>query len=471
MMDEPANFQKMNITESISKKKSTFCNSRLYFATLVISISGLNTGTILSFPSPAIVKMNTEPNEFRVSLEEQSLIVSTAFVGSFIGGLIQRPFTEGLGRKLTLMLAFIPLMIGWLTILTSQNVWMVYIGRLFTGLIYGLYSSCPSIYVAEISPTNLRGNMTFIYTLMSSFGILWTYVIGGFFSWRWLIVSYLVVNVIMVIGLYVVPESPRWLLLKGYKEAAIDSLRWYRGHEDVQQEYDEIESNIKESSSEPDVAWKEMLKREHYRPLLLMMCVFFINRWSGVVVLDSYSVTIFESSGINLDPYVATMIIGVIELVGEIIMYPVIGLVGRKKLLIVSGIGICISLTILATSYKLSSDYTLFAQTYCSWLPITALSVYFISCDIGWFSIPFVLLGEILPLRIRGFAGGIIISFTSVLTGLTTLLFGIFVKIIGEFGAFLIFGSCAFLGVFFVIFFLPETKDKSLEEIEKEFRN
>ncbi|GAB6019145.1 Facilitated trehalose transporter Tret1 [Chamberlinius hualienensis] len=333
--------------------------------------------------------MNTEPNRFRVSLDQQSVIISTTYVGGFIGGILQRPFTEGLGRKPTLMLALLPLMIGWLMILTAQTVWMIYIGRFFTGLNFGLYCSCPSIYVAEISPTNLRGSLGFINSLMGSFGILLTYVIGGFFSWRWLIVSYLVVNLIMAIGLLVVPESPRWLLLNGYKEEAIHSLRWFRGHEDIQQEYDEIEVNIKELSLQLAAIWKEILKKEHYHPFLLMMCVFLINRCSGIVAVESYTVTILNSSGISLNPFIVTIIIGVIALLGEIFMYPVIGLVDRRKLLIVSGTEIAISLTSLAIYFKILPDYTS-SQTYRHWLPITALAVYFIACDIGLYSLPYI---------------------------------------------------------------------------------
>ncbi|GAB6032927.1 Facilitated trehalose transporter Tret1 [Chamberlinius hualienensis] len=454
---------------SENRLKSRLPFWKVILASVTICVGSFSIGTVYAFPSPSFPQMNSEPNSFRLSSEEQSWAVSSVSFGGLIGGLSGRFLVDILGRKLSLILSLCPLSIGWLIILCSRWSWMVILGRIITGLAVGVTWVCSPIYVAEIAPTDHRGLLLMSHAFLLSVGVVWSYLIGQFLHWRWLIISYLIINIIAAIGLTFIPESPRWLTIKGWLKGAEDSLKWFRGVEDVQKEFFFIKANVQEQKGQK-IEWKDICHREFYCPLMLTLASVTVQIWGGITIIDAYTVDIFTAGGSTIDPYTATTIIGFVQLFGNFYMFYVMNTAGRRPLLIISGIGLTISLVAMSIFFKVKEIDPQLANEKLFWLPIASIVLYFITFDIGWSCVPPAMIGELLPLRYRGLAGGITVAWAWTSIFLTTKFYVNIVQAIGLFGPFLIYAVVTVFGVVFAIFLLPETKNKTLEEIENLFR-
>lgn len=274
------------------------------------------------------------------------------------------------------------------------------------------------------------------------------------------------ISIVALLMLYFVPESPRWLVMKDRERQAEKSLKRLSGSksnlkEQLQQLTEQIRGN-EETPVKPLSRW-EMLKQPiFYRPLTIMMCFFTFQQLSGVFVLVVYSVKFSVAAGITVDPFLFTVILGVSRVMGTIVIGALLDVLGRRLPTIIGGLGMGVSL---------------FGIVICMWNPCTMtkwiaaflIFFYVFASTISFLVIPFAMIAEIYPQRMRGFASGITVSYAYVLCFLSIKLYPTLVNIIGSDYICLMYGSIAFLGVIFVYNFLPETSKKTLKEIEELF--
>ncbi|GAB6022689.1 Facilitated trehalose transporter Tret1 [Chamberlinius hualienensis] len=455
--------------ERIVTEKSKLPPLRVLCVSILICMGSMGLGTVFGFPAPAFSGSALSSYNFQMTHEEKSWAVGVANIGGFVGGLSGRLLIDIFGRKSSLFLLITILSIGWMFILISKYFWMLCFGRLLTGVAVGIAWICSPVFVAEISPTENRGFLLMIHSYQLSFGIFWTYLICEFLSWKWLIVSYLAFNFFSIICLLFIPESPRWLLLHGYGDGAKWSLQWYRQTEDVNKELNDMRATILNSCNKFEM--KEIFKKELYYPLLLTIVLVTVQIWGGINVVNVYIAQIFQAAGMSLDPLLCGTISSGIRLVGN---FPVIWLnncVGRRPLLIVSSVGMTVSFVLLAVYFQLKAKYEIFLDLYFFWFPIAAISIYLLTFNIGWSQIPSAMIGELLPLKIRGFAGGLSISIAWIWIIVSVQLYPTIVENINQSAPFYLFAAFAVVGFLFTAFVLPETKGKTLEEIEQSFRS
>jgi SP family facilitated glucose transporter-like MFS transporter 8 len=267
-----------------------------------------------------------------------------------------------------------------------------------------------------------------------------------------------------------IPESPRFLVTNGRRQEALRALSWLRGpHVDVEDECHDIEESFDPSDK---MTLSELFsKRELFLPLKVSVGLMIFQQFSGINVVMFYTVSIFESAGFKENATMATVFIGAVQVVVTVVACLVMDRAGRRVLLILAGTGMALSCFTLGYYYKqqAAAEANAMEITDLSWLALSSLVVYIVAFSIGLGPIPMLVMSEIFPVRARGTASGIA-SFICWFCGfIVTKEYATMETILGQYGAFWFFGLCCIAGVLFVWRSVPETKGKSLEDIELYF--
>ena len=288
-------------------------------------------------------------------------------------------------------------------------------------------------------------------------------------------------------------ESPRFLLCTGRESKAKKVLYWLRQSSEVaEKELAEIKQLIETS---PKLSLKMKLrefKAKHvYIPLLLSLVLVFFRQFCGINVIVYYAASIFQTAGVTQGRETALYAVGGVQIIATVISSGTVDSAGRKVLLVIGSIGMVLSSATLGTHFFItrpgfcdqvaanwSSEFlnaTASTAATCNPqlgpLAITSLITFIFAFSIGWRSIPYIVMNELLPLRIRGFLGGITVSTLGVFSSVITGFYQSFESTVGPYTAWWVFAFLSFVGIFFVLFFLPETKGKTLEEIEMYFKS
>ncbi|KAL4712455.1 hypothetical protein ACJJTC_007471 [Scirpophaga incertulas] len=270
--------------------------------------------------------------------------------------------------------------------------------------------------------------------------------------------------------LMLVPESPTWLISKGEEEEGIKSFQWLRGYGDeAKVELKGIIDSKKALSAMPAMTWKEKIvslkSPELLKPLFIMIMFFIACQFSGVNAVAFYSIQMVESAvGKGLNHYVVMLIIDSVRVLMSVVACIVCKKYGRRPLCFISGIWTSVSMIGL-------SMFLYFRPDNMSWLPLTCLMMYICAVSIGFVPLPWIMCGEVFPTKVRGLGSGIS-------SATTFAAFFIVVKTapgmmthMGEVLTFLFYGTVSLIGTAVMFFILPETKGKSLQEIEERFKN
>lgn len=417
-------------------------------------------------------------------VQQEILVGSLSFV-SIIGSMMGGRTSDAIGRKWTIGLAAIVFQCGAAIMTFAPNFLLLMIGRILAGIGIGFGVMIAPIYIAEISPTISRGSFTSFPEICINIGILLGYVSNYAFSnfsehvnWRIMLGIGILPSAFMGCALFLIPESPRWLVMqKRVDEARAVLLQISNNVLEVEERLAEIEEaagSSKMEKHEEKSAWMELW---HPSPALrrMMLAGFGIQCFQQISGIDAsvyYSPTIFRDAGIESDSEVlaATVAVGFTKTIFILAAIFLIDRVGRKPLLYVSTVGMTVCLLGLSLSLAFLAD-----ELVPSKLGITAAiisvcgNVAFFSVGIG--PICWVLSSEIFPLKVRAQACAIGAAGNRVCSGIIAMSFLSLTKAISVAGTFLIFAAIAALSVVFVHFSVPETKGKSLEQIESMFQS
>ena len=435
----------------------------MMFCTFCACIGALNFGYTIGYSSPAIPSMIKDGI---LTEEDSGWFGSLMTVGAVIGGPIGGYFVEKLGRKRSIFSSSLPFLFGYGFMASAQSALYLFVGRFLTGVGSGMVTICVPVYIAEIASKTRRGVLGSCVQLFIVVGICLVYMLGMIKEWRGLANAAFVPAVLSAFAAFLIPETPRWLLARNLKVEARKALAAVRDpHADVEDELKDIEEGI---DGQGEMSWSEFFGREELKyPLFLCLVVMICQQLSGINVVMFYSVTIF-STAIPDVAYTATVLIGVVQVIATLVACLLMDRAGRKRLLIIAGSVMAITLFIFGLYYKMSASGNL-PKVLNVWLPVGCLTCFIIGFSLGWGPIPMLIMSEIFPARGRGTAGAIAIFFNWMTAFLVTKEFKMLQDVLGQDGVFYFFGVCCVLSVWFVWKFLPETKGKSLEDIELYF--
>ncbi|XP_068228808.1 facilitated trehalose transporter Tret1-like [Palaemon carinicauda] len=438
-------------------------------------------GFSAGYTSPALASMSSDNStNFNVTEEEKSWIGSlmplSALTGSIIGGY----FIDALGRKMVILMCGPPFILAYLLMGSAVNIWMIYVGRAIGGFCIGLLTLTLPVYLGETIQPEIRGILGLLPTTFGNGGILICYLVGSYVNWWWLAYVGAIIPVIFTALMCFVPETPRWYISKDRVEDAERSLQWLRGSSaDVEFELGAIQENY-ELARQDSSSFKDILSRQYARPFLLSMGLMLFQQLSGINAVIFYTVDIFEMSGSAISGHLSTIIVGVVNLLSTFVANAVIDKLGRKILLYASSGLMVVSLVSLGSFFYIKSyaeNIPVTEEGYAewqesvknlAWLPLVSFMVYVIAFSLGWGPIPWLFMGEALPAKIRGPAASLVTALNWSCTFIITKSFPGLLKAIGASSVFFLFTGIMTLGSLYTIFFVPETRGKTLEEIEEE---
>uniref|UniRef100_A0A665U580 Solute carrier family 2, facilitated glucose transporter member 8 n=1 Tax=Echeneis naucrates TaxID=173247 RepID=A0A665U580_ECHNA len=312
----------------------------LYLATFASVLGPMSFGFVLGYSSPAIPElMRTSDSRLQLDAVQASWFGSIVTLGAAAGGLLGGWMVEKIGRKLSLMFCSLPYVLGFTIIIAAQNVWMLHIGRVLTGLASGVTSLVVPLYISEMAHEKVRGALGSCVQLMVVLGIMGVYLAGLFLDWRWLAICSSIPPTLLMVCMCFMPETPRFLLSQGKRREAEEALRFLRGPDAP------VGSRFQMSDlKDPGV----------FKPLMIGIMLMIFQQMTGINAIMFYAENIFEQAHFK-ESDLASVIVGLIQVVFTGVAALIMDKAGRKVLLIISGVAMALSTTAFGVYFYLMS--------------------------------------------------------------------------------------------------------------------
>ena len=407
-------------------------------------------------------------NDFTLTTFALEVIVSGVLAGAAVGALTGGRLADMFGRRRLLIATAIIFGAGAIICAAATSPSMLIGGRIIVGLAIGMSSGIVPVYISEVSPAEARGWQVSLFQLAITIGILVAYIVdyafAGIQGWRWMFGLALVPTVIFGLGMFFLPESPRWLA-KRDREVARAMLKRLRGESDVREEMLEIERSL--AHAEEHGRLSDLLEVSLRPALMVGIGLAVFQQVTGINTVIYYAPTIIQSAGISSasGAILATAGIGVVNVLMTVIAMRLIDRMGRRPLLLIGIAGMAVTLGALGVVFHAPSQSGSLAR-----LAVISMMLYVASFAISLGPIFWLLISEIYPLKIRSSTEGLAATCNWGSNLLVTLTFLSLVQALGASNTFWIYGLFAVAAWLFSYYFVPETKGRTLEEIEEFWR-
>ncbi|XP_074553178.1 solute carrier family 2, facilitated glucose transporter member 6 [Halichoeres trimaculatus] len=473
-------------TPLLTGSSSQISNSKLFLAVFAAVLGNFNFGYSLVYSSPVIPKLRSPDADprLRMGTEEAAWFGSIYSLGAAAGGLGAMLLNDLIGRKLSIMMSAIPSTIGYMLMGGAMDLWMLLVGRFLTGIAGGMTAASIPVYISEISHKSVRGALGSCPQITAVFGALALYALSLVVPWRWLAVAGELPALLMVVLLAFMPCSPRRLLSLGREQQAEEALRWLRGgHYNVQTELRVIKHSI---DTQGKVTWSDLATPIFYKPIMISVVMRFLQQMAGITPVLVFLEFIFSKHKVSLQPKYDAALVGAVRLFSVAVAACLMDKAGRKALLYTSSMLMFVStLTLTLISHNTGcppspapnlthtldySSHDAAGVTAAGLLPLISIMVFIFGYAMGWGPITWLLMSEVLPLAARGVASGLCVTVSWLTAFALTQAFTHLVDRYTLFVPYLWFMVVCVVCLLFNAVCIPETRGRSLEDIENYFR-
>ncbi|ALL07590.1 sugar:proton symporter [Pedobacter sp. PACM 27299] len=416
--------------------------------------------------------------QFNLSAVQEGWFVSSALLGCIIGVAISGELGDRLGRKKLLMLSAILFLIGAVGCTWAPTFSLMVTARILAGIGIGIASNIVPLYISEIAPTKIRGRLVTCYQLAVTLGILVAYLSNAAIlkyslawsadssnspfhflfveeAWRGMFSIGIIPAVLFMAGLFFVPESPRWLIQNGREVQGLQLLKELVGEKEAIEDADKLKKNQGAGKGSYKELWSPRLRRA----LILGLFLPLFSQFSGINAIIYYGPSILTSAGISLsNSFQSQVIFGLANMLFTLIAVWKVDALGRRPLYLIGTVGATISLFVTGLCFYNHATHSVFL--------LIAVLAFLASFAFSIGPLKFVVASEIFPARIRGRAMALSIMVMWIADTIVGQLTPIFLQELGTAYTFWIFSAFCLAAFITVYFLLPETKGKSLEDIE-----
>nr|XP_023925751.1 sugar transporter ERD6-like 5 isoform X1 [Quercus suber] len=411
----------------------------LLLSAFVTACSAFAGGFVAGYSAPAESGIIAD---LGLSVAEYSVFGSIMTIGGMVGAVISGKLADIIGRK--------------------YGAWLLDLGRLSLGFGYGLTCYVAPTYLSEITPKNLRGGITSVSMAMIPVSVSVAYLIGSVINWRALALIGAIPCLLLLFGLFFIPESPRWLTKIGQEKEFEAALQHLRGKNvNISEEAADIKDYTENIQKIPEDKILDLFQQKYSHLLIVGIGLMVLQQFGGLNGYAYYMNEIFELAGV---PSIIGFIVVSIPQIPAIALGSIlIEKFGRRTLLMVSVTGECLGCFLTGLSFVLQNLNWWMEAT--PTLMLSGIVVFEVSYSLGIGSIPWIIISEIFPINIKGSAGSICNAVSWFCTWLVSFTFNFLVEW-SPAGTFFIYGSMSCLGVLFIAKLVPETKRRTLEEIQ-----
>ncbi|XP_052753088.1 facilitated trehalose transporter Tret1-like [Galleria mellonella] len=453
-------------------------------AGVTLNMSGM--GLVMGFSTVLLPQLQKPDSIIQIDESSGSWIASIPGIAIIVGNFMVATLMNKFGRKIANLISVTITIIGWLCIIFSNTTSMMIAARFFQGIAMGIITTLGPILIGEYTSPRNRGAFLMSISISISTGVFLIHILGIYLDWRTTSIACIGIALVDILIVILSPESPSWLANQGKYEECRKVFRYLRGDNEEEELEKMIEANviskqenkIKTSANDTIAAridiivhyWKKLVKdRAFYVPVFIMLHVYTMAQWSGVNVFTSYLIDLIEHVSGSVDHMDMIIIsIDVQRIVTSTIGIILIKKIRRRLLVFVSvGLNFVMYLIIAGYTYAKQNDWLPYHHPY---IGLVLIHLHMFSIGIGALPISFVLSGEIYPLEYKGISGGISTIFMSlnIFTNVKTI--PMLFNAMGFSETYLMYSVIIGYCLVIVCLLLPETKDRTLLEIEESFR-
>ncbi|KAK4300627.1 hypothetical protein Pmani_027181 [Petrolisthes manimaculis] len=425
----------------------------------------LVSGSVYGWPAAGLPSIDQDP-QMNMSTGQRAWVVSIVALCALTGSFVTARVLDKIGRRTTLMCMSPVVAVGWTIMALAPNPTWVLVGRAVCGIVTPFLFSGACVYNSDTPEPWLRGRLGSISTLLLTLGILLSYVVGYLASWRNSCYILACPCFLTVLAVWLVPESPYFFMLKHRRKEAKATLSWLRGPKfNLETEMEAMEEKISEVGRKMN--YRELLKPRTRKPFIIALFLHTLQQVSGGNILIMYTGTVIINAGID-NHGIATIYVGLVQLAGTVCSVLLMDHLGRRPMIITSTF-IMGSLTVVLGGCYYVND--VLALGWPSWIPLLTILVGQFGYCLGCRTVPWLISSELFNTTIRTTANTICFSWNRILNFIIIQIFPFFVEAAGYSTVFFVFGSLCLLCCIISIFFLPETRGKSLEQIQDFFQD
>jgi len=450
-----------NSTSYKTGKRSN--KSVTFFVCFLAALAGLLFGLDIGVIAGALPFIS---HDFQISSHEQEWVVSSMMFGAAVGAVGSGWMNFRIGRKYSLMIGAVLFVIGSLASALSPNTDVLIVARVLLGLAVGVASYTAPLYLSEIAPEKIRGSMISMYQLMITIGILAAYLSDTGFSytgaWRWMLGVITIPALLLLVGVFFLPDSPRWLAARGNDDKARRVLEKLRDtSEQAKKELNEIRESLKVKQG----GWSLFTANKNFRrAVYLGILLQVMQQFTGMNVIMYYAPKIFGLAGFasNSQQMWGTVIVGLVNVLATFIAIGLVDRWGRKPTLILGFLVMAVGMGVLGTMLHIGVE-----SMGAKYFSIAMLLMFIVGFAMSAGPLIWVLCSEIQPLKGRDF--GITVStatnwIANMIVGATFLTM---LDNLGNANTFWVYGALNLVFIFITLALIPETKNVSLEHIER----
>ncbi|XP_050678177.1 facilitated trehalose transporter Tret1-like isoform X2 [Leptidea sinapis] len=422
------------------------------FVTAAICSNIIGHGCSFGYPAILLPKLLANDSVIPITKSEASWIAGTLSLTMLMAYFITTPLMDSLGRRYTHIILTIPAIAGWLVIVMATTVSEIIIGRILNGISIGMLFTLRSALIGEYTSPQYRGGLLTTASLSQAFGIFFVHLLGSFTSWQRTALICVFFHFISLLMIIYSPESPSWFLAKGRYDECRDVFKWLRGNKEdnelehmiqAQTELKKLNNEIPKYSIRTCI--ETLKKNEFYKPIVLMSHCNIILQFSGGTTMAAYATVILShilGEGANVSFWM--VFLDTQRIIFNTVAVFVLNKFKRRTMMFLT-IGVCIFSHIAIATYVLST--TLGWMSTSIWLPALLINIQFITVAVGTVPLPIIVTGEVFPLKYKDLTYNL-----------------------GFYGTYYLYALIMSFNLIMVWFLLPETKGKTLQEIEDEFR-